>query len=95
MTEALNQTIVAAVQNAIRSTLCLPDALISLETRFSEDLLLDSLDMIELTMALEETFHAEFPHDSCGRFRSVAELVTYISGRYFADDRSALLPLAA
>ncbi len=86
MTEALNQTIVAAVISAIRHTLFLPDHPISLETRFAEDLSLDSLDIVELAMALEETFQTEFPSEASERFRSVSDLVAYLSRRYFRDD---------
>ncbi|WP_428392456.1 phosphopantetheine-binding protein [Lichenicoccus sp.] len=90
MTEALNQTIITAVISAIRRTLFLPDSPIGLETRFAEDLSLDSLDIVELTMSLEETFKTEFPPEANSRFRSVSDLVTYLSRRYFQDDRESL-----
>jgi acyl carrier protein len=94
MTEALNQTIVAAVISAIRRTLFLPDSPISLETRFCEDLMLDSLDIVEVTMALEESFETEFPRDAGERFRSVSDVVTYISRHYFRDEAELWLPTA-
>ncbi len=90
MTEALNQTIISAVIRAIRRTLFLPESAISLETRFSEDLQLDSLDMLELTMSLEETFRTEFPAEVNTRFRTVSDLVTFLSRRYFQDDLEGL-----
>ncbi len=95
MTEALNQTIVAAVISAMRQTLFLPDHPISLETRFTEDLSLDSLDIVELAMALEATFQAEFPSEVGERFRSVSDLVAYLSRRYFRDDVELLRSSAA
>ena len=90
MTEALNQAIITAVINAIRRTLFLPDSPIGLETRFAEDLSLDSLDIVELTMSLEETFKTEFPPEANSRFRSVSDLVNYLSRRYFQDERENL-----
>lgn len=95
MTEALNQTIVAAVIATIRRTLFLPDIPISLGTRFCEDLSLDSLDVVELLMALEETFQTEFPRDVSELFRNVSDIVTYLSRRYFRDAADLQLAYAA
>ncbi len=90
MTEALNQTIVAAVIAAMRRTLFLPDSPISLETRLGEDLMLDSLDVVELTMSLEETFKTEFPAEVNRQFSRVSDIVAYLSRRYFQDDLEGL-----
>ena len=90
MTEALNQTIVAAVIAAMRRTLFLPDGPISLDTRLGEDLMLDSLDMVELTMSLEETFKTEFPAEANRQFSRVSDIVSYLSRRYFQDDLEGL-----
>ena len=95
MTEALNQTIFAAVIATIRRALFLPDASIGLETRFCEDLALDSLDVVELLMALEETFQSEFPRDVSGLFHNVSDVVTYLSRRYFRDESELALAHAA
>jgi acyl carrier protein len=85
MTEALNQSVLAAVVSAIRRAVCLTDTQITLETKFSEDLALDSLDIVELTMELEETFQTELPIDAPNRFRSVSDAVAYFSRRSFPD----------
>ena len=69
MTEALNQRILSDVIAAIRHALCLPDTPISAASRFTEDLGLDSLDLVELTIELEETFEIELPSDAHGRYR--------------------------
>ena len=90
MTEALNQTIVAAVIAAIRRTLFLPDSPINLDTRLGEDLMLDSLDMVELTMSLEETFKTEIPADANRQFCRVSDIVAYLSRRYFQDEHESL-----
>jgi len=68
MAEALNQAVLAAVVSAVRRAVCLPDVQITPETRFSEDLSLDSLDLVELTIELEETFETELPNDAHARF---------------------------
>ena len=85
MTEALNQVIVATIIGTIRRTLFLSEIPISLETRLTEDLSLDSLETVELLIAIEETFKTEFPIDARRLFRTVSEIVTYLSRRYFRD----------
>jgi acyl carrier protein len=85
MAEALNQSVLAAVVSAIRRAVCLPDVHITPETRFSEDLSLDSLDLVELTIELEETFDIELPSDAHGRFHSVGDVAAYFSRRYRSD----------
>jgi acyl carrier protein len=85
MAEALNQSVLAAVVSAIRRAVCLPDVQITPETRFSEDLSLDSLDLVELTIELEETFETELPGDAPHRFRSVADVAAYFGRRYLSD----------
>jgi len=85
VTEALNQSVLAAVVSAIRGAVCLPDTPITAETRFVEDLALDSLDIVEVTMELEGTFQTELPIEAYNRFRSVADAVAYFSRRYFPD----------
>ncbi len=85
MAEALNQSVLAAVVSAIRHAVCLPDVQITPQTRFSEDLSLDSLDLVELTIELEETFETELPANALNRFRSVADVAAYFSRRYLSD----------
>jgi acyl carrier protein len=95
MAEALNQSVLAAVVSAVRRAVCLPDVQITQETRFSEDLSLDSLDLVELTIELEETFETELPGDAHARFRSVADVTAYFSRRYLSDSPSRELLRAA
>jgi len=85
MAEALNQAVLAAVVSAVRRAVCLPDVQITPETRFSEDLSLDSLDLVELTIELEETFETELPNDAHARLRSVADVAGYFSRRHLSS----------
>ena len=48
------------------------------ETNIADDLGADSLDVVELTMALEEMFDVEIPDEEIERIRTVGELVSYI-----------------
>ncbi len=51
---------------------------IKLESAFVEDLGADSLDTVELVMALEEEFDLEIPDESAGKIRTVGDAVDYI-----------------
>ena len=48
------------------------------EAKFVEDLGADSLDTVELVMALEEEFGAEIPDEEAEKLTTVGEAVTYI-----------------
>jgi acyl carrier protein len=41
----------------------------------------DSLDMIELCMGIEEDFKIEIPDEDADRFKTVADIVSYINQR--------------
>lgn len=45
---------------------------------FVDDLGADSLDVVELVMALEEEFNVEIPDEDAERISTVTEAVTYI-----------------
>ena len=48
------------------------------ESRFVEDLGADSLDVVELDMALEEKFGIEIPDEDAEKIQTVADAVKYI-----------------
>jgi len=50
------------------------------EAKFVEDLGADSLDTVELVMALEEEFGAEIPDEEAEKLTTVGEAVSYIEG---------------
>ncbi|QED22834.1 acyl carrier protein [Candidatus Deianiraea vastatrix] len=52
---------------------------IKLESSFIEDLGADSLDTVELVMALEEEFSIEIPDEDAEKIRTVQNVVDYIS----------------
>ena len=49
------------------------------EARFVEDLGADSLDTVELVMALEEKFGIEIPDDDAEKAKTVGDVVEYIN----------------
>jgi acyl carrier protein len=48
------------------------------ESKFAEDLGADSLDVVELVMALEEKFDIEIPDESAEGIATVADAVKFI-----------------
>ncbi len=51
------------------------------EAKFIDDLGADSLDTVELVMALEEEFGAEIPDEDAEKLTTVGEAVKYIEGK--------------
>jgi acyl carrier protein len=51
------------------------------EAAFIDDLGADSLDVVELVMALEEEFGLEIPDEEAERITTVAEVVSYIEDK--------------
>ncbi|MEA1920803.1 MAG: acyl carrier protein [Campylobacterota bacterium] len=51
------------------------------EAKFVEDLGADSLDVVELVMALEEKFDIEIPDDEAEKIATVQDVLTYIENK--------------
>ena len=51
---------------------------ITMETNIMPDLWADSLDMVEITMTMEDEFDCEIPEEAFERIKTVGDLVNYI-----------------
>ena len=51
---------------------------VKMEASFVEDLGADSLDIVELVMALEETFGLQIPDEDAEKIHKVGEAVQYV-----------------
>ena len=51
------------------------------EANFQNDLNADSLDVVEMVMALEEAFDVEIPDEAAEAIKTVQDAVNYISGK--------------
>jgi len=51
------------------------------DAKFVEDLGADSLDVVELVMALEEKFDIEIPDDEAEKIQTVADVVAYVESK--------------
>lgn len=54
---------------------------IALEKSFIDDLGADSLDIVELVMAMEDEFDLEIPQDDAENIRTVGDAVRYLSSK--------------
>ncbi|MDZ7967323.1 MULTISPECIES: acyl carrier protein [unclassified Nostoc] len=61
------------------------DAKVTPQAKFMEDLGADSLDTVELVMALEEEFDIEIPDEAAEQITSVQEAVDYINNKVAAS----------
>jgi acyl carrier protein len=54
---------------------------IPVESSFMEDLGADSLDVVELVMAMEEEFKIEIPDEDAEKIKTVKDAIEYIQAR--------------
>ncbi len=66
------------IKEIIEEKLNLDVADVTAETRFKEDLEVDSLDLFELVMALEEEFGTEIPTEDLTELTTVGAVIDYI-----------------
>ena len=71
------ETLAAEVIGIIAKTAKLPQQSISVDSTF-EELGLDSLDGIQIAMALEEKYRIDIPDDTVRQIRSVRQIVEQI-----------------
>ncbi|CAO3701902.1 unnamed protein product [Rhizopus stolonifer] len=54
---------------------------VTVQSNFTKDLGLDSLDTVEVVMAIEEEFSVEIPDNNADSIQSVQQAIEYISKR--------------
>ena len=73
------ESILERVKDVIGEQLGIDDLdVISMNTTFIDDLGADSLDIVELVMALEEEFDMEIPENEAEKITTVGDVVEYI-----------------
>ncbi len=68
------------VRKIVAEQLGVNEADIKNESSFVDDLGADSLDTVELVMALEEEFECEIPDDEAEKITNVQQAIDYVTG---------------
>ncbi|MFS8540737.1 MAG: acyl carrier protein [Tissierellales bacterium] len=67
------------IRDIIASTLEIDEVeTITMETSIMNDLEADSLDAVEIMMAIEDEFGVEIPDEDAENFRSIGDIVNYV-----------------
>ncbi len=73
-----SEEVLEKVKEIIVEQLGVADSAITMEASFIDDLGADSLDIVELIMALEEEFDIEIPDSDAEKVVTVEDVVEYI-----------------
>jgi acyl carrier protein len=73
-----NKELVEKVKQIISEQLGVEEAEVTPSSSFVDDLGADSLDTVELVMALEENFDLEIPDEAAEKIRTVQDAIDYI-----------------
>lgn len=66
------------VKKIIVEQLGVQESDVTLDASFIDDLGADSLDTVELIMAIEETFNIEIPDEDAEKAKTVGDVVEYV-----------------
>jgi acyl carrier protein len=72
------EEILAKVKNVVGEKLNVGEDQVTIEAKFVEDLGADSLDQVELIMALEDEFDLKIPEEEAEKLSTVGAAVDYI-----------------
>ncbi|MDP9387734.1 MAG: acyl carrier protein [Actinomycetota bacterium] len=73
--------VLEAVREAATEVLGVSSDAVVEEASFKDDLEADSLDLVELVMALEERFDVTIPEDELGDIKTVGQAVDLVVGK--------------
>lgn len=79
------QEIEEKVKNIVVEQLGVKEGEVSNESSFVDDLGADSLDTVELVMALEEEFKCDIPDEEAEKITTVQQAIDYILGHTKQD----------
>ena len=76
------EEIFKTIQSLIAEQFAVEPEEVTMETSLEEDLGADSVDLVELVMAMEEEFEiGEVQEDELGGMKTVSDAVSYIAGK--------------
>jgi len=74
MSENIEQKIIKTIAETLR----IEESTISTESKLVDDLGADSLDLVEVMMAIEAAFDCDIPDEEAGKISTVADAVNYV-----------------
>lgn len=75
----MSQDVFERVKKVTVKKLSCKEEEVTMEASFTEDLGADSLDVVELVMALEDEFSIEIPDEEVNSIKTVGDAVNYIT----------------
>ena len=76
------EDIFQTMRDLVAEQFAMEPAEVSMETAFEEDLGADSVDLVELVMAMEEEFEVgEIQEEELGSLKTVGDAVNYIAAK--------------
>ena len=66
------------IKDIIIDQLQVEESEVNMDTNLMKDLSADSLDAVEIIMAIEDTFGIEIPDEDAEKFQTVEDLVKYV-----------------
>ena len=69
------------IREIIMEQLSVDEDAVTMDTHLMKDLEADSLDAVEIIMAIEDEFDIEVPDEDAEKFQSVADIVKYVEER--------------
>ncbi|MBQ1489654.1 MAG: acyl carrier protein [Eubacterium sp.] len=66
------------IRSIIVEQLSVDESMVTMDTNLMKDLEADSLDAVEIIMAIEEEFDIEIPDEEAEKFQLVGDLVSYV-----------------
>jgi len=75
------EEVLAKVKAVVAEKLNVGEDQVTTEARFVEDLGADSLDQVELIMALEDDFELKIPEEEAEQLTTVGTAIDYIVGK--------------
>ena len=66
------------IKEIIMEQLSVDEEMVTMETNLMKDLEADSLDAVEIIMAIEEEYDIEIPDEEAEKFQLVGDLVKYV-----------------
>ena len=74
-----NASVVERVRKIVVEQLGVKEEEVTLEASFDDDLGADSLDTVEVVMALEEEFETEIPDEDAEKITTVQQAIDYVN----------------